>query len=1066
MSRLRTLVGLLAFCVLLGALLPGAQSVAATPDGSFATTITVNTVEDNLNFSQSETCSSAAAAGVCTLRRAIVQARGLPAAQRPVLIAFNLPATQQNTGDAAGTWTVVIGEGVGSDLRNLSGGDITVDGSTQPGGRANGPKVFIRGSTVADRFTLDDDQNVLQGLGFQYIRVLFTGSDNLVENTWSGLQENGDAIYFLRDNPQIDGRASFEEFEASTNNTYRNVVVAGSRSVAITMRGSNGLIENSFFGTRSDGTVPSIAFDRRCKPNAPYNNWFGGSGITLSGEGHTVRNNRFVGLLFASRDPLNTPPPAINIEDGSNLIENNIIGIDTNNQHFGTCGDAILVTDELSIIRGNTIFGAGIRNGDVNKDTTSEQPQTGAIGLRGGGAAQSLGANIFRSNIIQDSIAPVFFFPSVSDRYSYFNPAKVTSINGRTISGTSGDPGQPPPPKTPVDSTCPNCIVELFIDDRNGNYETLIPLGTVVADAQGNWTAPDILPPGGLEAHQAIRTQSTTVVDDTIDGFAAGTTTKVSRDLYGPAGVIAMPTPPAPPTAGAPTSYTPVQARPVPARPSFTFQTTITVNSTADPDTSLSTTCSSNPCTLRRAIVQARALPAAQRPVLINFNIPTSDSGYNSTLNVWRIDLDPASSNTFRRLDGGQIVIDGTTQPGGRSNGPKIFVRGRNNQHILIVNDRENSIRGLGLQGFGMQINHGGNFIEENWLGLNEDGSSIYYVNGDQTTDNDATIQDAETPPASVGENVYRNNVVAGSRATAMTIRSDDSWIVGNYIGTRADGTIPLPPNGSTICDNPAWVAGGGIVLVGGNGTQVGGPTAAERNYIVGVRNLDPNSQATQPFGIQLGSVGAYYVAHNYIGRDVNDLNVGICGEGIRVSSDFTVLADNYIVAPYEPAINHLPDTIGANANTYRSNIIVDSALAITFGPVVPDELKYFNPARITAIDGTTVSGTSGLPGQAPDGLIDSSCPFCSVEVFLDNDDELVETLESFGTTIADEDGNWSLALPRPLASGEGLRTISTTNNYGVIQNYEAGTSTRVSVLYTPDNLAGQALIYLPMVRR
>lgn len=48
--------------------------------------------------------------------------------------------------------------------------------------------------------------------------------------------------------------------------------------------------------------------------------------------------------------------------------------------------------------------------------------------------------------------------------------------------------------------------------------------------------------------------------------------------------------------------------------------------------------------------------------------------------------------------------------------------------------------------------------------------------------------------------------------------------------------------------------------LIGGLGTQVGGPDAADRNYIVGlsIRSADPN--VTQPFGVQVGSVGQYLV--------------------------------------------------------------------------------------------------------------------------------------------------------------------------------------------------------------
>ncbi|RRR75109.1 MAG: hypothetical protein EI684_05500 [Candidatus Viridilinea halotolerans] len=1033
--------------------IPAIPTAVAT-EPTYATTITVNTTAD-LDISMSNTCANRPAEP-CTLRRAIVQARGLTAGQRPALIQFNLPADQANTDAAAGTWTIVLNEGVGANLRDLAGGQVTIDGSTQPGGRATGPKVFIHGSTQADRLVINGNDNRLLGLGFIYYDVLFNGSNNRVQDVWSGLQESGQAIFFLRGDPTVDSRASFGDATASVGNVFRNVVITGSRTVAITMRGRDGTIENSLFGTRADGTVPTIAADRKCRPNARYHNWFGGAGIQLANTGHTVRNNRFAGLLWASNDPNNTPPVAIDIDKGNNLVENNIIGIDSAGQKVGICSDAIRMTASGNQLRNNTIYGAGVRNDDPGKTTTGEQPQTGAIGISGSGV--SLGANLMRGNLTEDSIAPVFFFPSVSVKYSYFNPAKVTAISGRTVSGTSGDQATPPAPHQPFDCACPNCVVELFLDNRDGNRETLTSLGTVTADAQGNWTAENILPEGGLPADQGLRTQITTAANGTIQGFNAGTTSRVSRELYGPEGVINMPAPPAAPRAGAPTEYAPVQPRAVPAAPNYTFQTIITVNSTDDPDTSPSTTCASNPCTLRRAIAQARLVPAEQRPVLIAFNIPASGPGYNAALGVWRIDLNSAASNAFQRMEGGQIVIDGTTQPGGRANGPKIFVRGQNTQHILIVDSRDNMIRGLGLQGFGIQVNFGGNFIEQNWLGLNEDGLGIYYIGGNSSTDNKATIQDTETQPAQQGGNVYRNNVVTGSEGSAMTIRSDDSWVVGNYIGTRPDGTIPT--SGAEVCTSATWISGDGISVLGGKGTQVGGPSDAERNYLVGISIRSSNANTSQPVAIEVGSVGSYLIQNNYVGRDTAGNDVGVCGEGIRIAGDFTLVKDNYIVASQNAALNHLRNVVSGNANTYRGNRIVGSQQAIIFGPEVPEDLAFFNPGKITVIDGTNVRGTSGDPGMPPSNKpVDSTCPFCTIELFLDNRDERSDTLQSLGTVQADGNGNWSFTLPAALSDQQGLRTISTANNYGVIKQYEAGTSTKVSGLYTPANV-----ITLPII--
>ena len=106
--------------------------------------------------------------------------------------------------------------------------------------------------------------------------------------------------------------------------------------------------------------------------------------------------------------------------------------------------------------------------------------------------------------------------------------------------------------------------------------------------------------------------------------------------------------------------------------------TTIVVDSGKDLDTSKSKTCSSEPiCTLRRAIVESRLLSGAQLPVLISFDIPEDpDEGWNSALDVWELEiLSTTDPYVFRRLKG-QVIIDGSTQPGGRSNGPKIILIG------------------------------------------------------------------------------------------------------------------------------------------------------------------------------------------------------------------------------------------------------------------------------------------------------------------------------------------------------------------------------------------------------
>jgi hypothetical protein len=107
--------------------------------------------------------------------------------------------------------------------------------------------------------------------------------------------------------------------------------------------------------------------------------------------------------------------------------------------------------------------------------------------------------------------------PSLPDAFELFLPAQVTSIDGTTVQGTSGN-GSP----------CPNCVIEVFLDDTDNIAEALQSLAVVTANASGNWTA---TLPAPLGSNQGLRTTSTTAAFGTIPAIDANTTTGLS-ELY------------------------------------------------------------------------------------------------------------------------------------------------------------------------------------------------------------------------------------------------------------------------------------------------------------------------------------------------------------------------------------------------------------------------------------------------------------------------------------------------------------------------------------------------------
>ena len=483
------------------------------------------------------------------------------------------------------------------------------------------------------------------------------------------------------------------------------------------------------------------------------------------------------------------------------------------------------------------------------------------------------------------------------------------------------------------------------------------------------------------------------------------------------------------------------------------YVTTITVTSTTDPDTSNSTTCSTSPCTLRRAVIQARNLSAAQKPALIAFNIPTSDSGYNATLNIWKIQFSGISTDggVLRYLNG-DITIDGTTQPNGRAIGPKIILVGPGTGQWdglklgATATQNGNEIHGLGFQNFKthMYVNSGSNLIENNWFGLSDDGSGIVLRGGGA---DDGSGNTGVSVAANVSNNNIQNNVFAGLAGVAAAINGDDTTFANNYVGTTANGSVPGKlTDPSLICSPVDWLGGSGLSLSGSR-------NLVENNIIAGLRIavMPPTIQADT---IRMGG-DHHIIRNNKIGVDAADAEIGVCGRGINLQggTKFSQITTNTIVKPGLSAIslNDTPTISTTDANTLRGNVIKkitpwgeiegnaspEDAIQVTKS--LPIAFRNFNSAKVAIINGVNVSGTSGTG---------SPCPNCVIELFLDDNDGINETLQSLGTTTADASGNWSLTLAAPLAAGTGIRTTSTTAQYNTIPNMNAGTTAGLSVLY------------------
>lgn len=993
-----------------------AQPTAPT---TFNTIITVTTAADP-DDSMSYTCSRdldgppvPAPDGKCTLRRAIVEATALMAetpAARPVQIRFAIPITDTGYDAGLDVWVIQITDTLQLNALPTLGstdvekaGQVVIDGDTQPGGRATGPKIIVRGPQNRDLVGLvvNGNNNVIRGIVFQNFKTALqlNHSQNIIENNWFGLDNAGtDIAWRDADAPeQGSGLGGIKVAENTTQTLIQNNALAGFIGAAISMDGDDGFVLSNRVGTNANGAVPDVAWNRWCRPNARYFNWFGGAGVEVRGKRNQVISNRIAGLLWYSNDPENTPDTALEVKGQDHLIEDNVIGIDANDKEVGSCGRGLVVDAGFTRIINNVVV------------RTALEP------FRMDGTQMSLNALYYEGNLSWDSTAPVYmeFGNQVPEARQLFTPSVVLSINVAGGSTTVSGAAHP-------DAPCPYCQVELFLDDLDPQIETRAAVAIVQADADGDWQT---TLPFELGLDEGLRTASTAFNYGIIAHFDGPSTSRVSTEVYSRTGAL-LPDPPPDPLFPAPPVLPEVVYAEPPAPPA-NYVTVITVTNTSDAATP-------EVGAFRWAINQANALSAVQRPVLIAFDIPTSDAGYNAA-GFWKITL---STTNLPIVKDGHVTIDGSTQPGGRADAPKIilFRDGASTAyHALrlgeLVSEGAYIARGLAFQNVEVRMTGAGNIIEENWFGLSDDGTAIYFYNDDPAQDNHGFINGASAG----GHNLVRDNKLAGSRQNAINFASDDNLIEGNTIGLLADGTIPDWPAEASFCkpdvtaDN--WFGGGGIKVSGRRNRILD-------NTIAGLL-IQGSSTTTPPDAIWIPSGQDNLIDGNVIGQAADGAPLWTCGSAVDIGTRYTRILSNTIVNGARDGLFVNGNTIFINATTMQGNVISDTVPAIEFGDAVPESLKLFAPALVTLIDGVDVTG-----------IADDPCPYCRIDVYLDDDDPDTEALVYLSSTFADGDGAWAFTLPAELDASEGLRTQSTTRDYGVIKHFEAGTSSKLSMLF------------------
>jgi len=254
----------------------------------------------------------------------------------------------------------------------------------------------------------------------------------------------------------------------------------------------------------------------------------------------------------------------------------------------------------------------------------------------------------------------------------------------------------------------------------------------------------------------------------------------------------------------------------------------------------VTTTADAGLGSLRAAIEAANTAPGADT---ILFRIATTDPGLAGGVFTIRPTSELPAVQGPTLLDGySQTGFTGNTNP----NGPEIVLNGAfaGSATGLVISGENSVLRGLVINGFagaGLGLGGSNNRVEGCYIGTNASGSAAVPngAEGILLGGNRQTVGSTEARSRNVISGNTRSGVFSGG--------GNGHVLVGNFIGTNAEGTAALP-NGEL-----------GIFLQNAFETVVGGTVARSRNLISG------NAAG----GVEFESGNNNRVQGNYIGTDI-----------------------------------------------------------------------------------------------------------------------------------------------------------------------------------------------------
>ena len=401
------------------------------------------------------------------------------------------------------------------------------------------------------------------------------------------------------------------------------------------------------------------------------------------------------------------------------------------------------------------------------------------------------------------------------------------------------------------------------------------------------------------------------------------------------------------------------------------WNATVTVNSTTDvSDGDPSSICAliaypgaENKTSLREAIEATNNMSDGGT---IEFDIPTSENGYDAETGLWTIPI----TSTLPLMSGGSTFIDGYSQPGAVratdtiSASLKIVIYGSgagSGANGFTITSAGNKIEGLVINQFsenGIRIAGNGatdNTVSSNHIGTDTIGTAV--LGNDQ---NGVIITDGAQNNTIGGYTSGDRNVISGNVWNGVSIYGSGTMsntISGNFIGVDTNGTVDL---GNT--------QDGVIIFNGAQNNNVGGDIDSERNIISG--------NGWNGVSIYGSGTTSNTISGNYIGIDAGGTRgTGNTRDGVKICD----AAQNNTIGGSTPSERNVVSGngwsgvgiygSGTTGNTVSGNYIgIDASGTRDLGNT-SDGVKIYDAAQNNTIGGSTPGERNVISGNEWSGV-------------------------------------------------------------------------------------------------